>query len=202
MRILFLALVSVLTAMINIGFVIWAEKTKDIQQYFKFALVAGITGMLFCGCQGTAQQIILCIANATLLFTAYIDFKTQEVYRVIWAFPMAIAGMGISYTKEAILSLGIFFILQFFLFSKFYGKADSFCFCLSAETIVISNGQLLDCLIHMLIALTLMFVANLCKHNVDKHLKLKKPEPFIPYIYIAWIFIIFRLNGGMRYVFL
>ncbi len=202
MRILFLALVGFLTAMINIGFVIWVEKTKDIQQYFKIALAAGITGMLFCGCQGTAQQIILCIANATLLFTAYIDFKTQEVYRVIWIIPMVIAGIGIPRTKETALNLTIFFILQFFLFSKFYGKADSFCFCLSAETIAMSNGQLLDCLIHMLIALFLMFAINLYKHNVDKHLKLKKPEPFIPYIYVAWILIIFWINGGMRYVFL
>ena len=195
MRILFLALVSILTAMINIGFIAWIERPKDMQKYFKIVAAAGLMSILFCRCGSPVQQIIFCIVNATLLLAAYIDFKTQEVYRAIWIIPMIITGIDIPRTKTAVLYLVIFLALQLFLFSKFYGKADSFCFCLCAETIIMLNGQLIVCLIHMLIALALMFIANLCKHNVDKRLKLKKPEPFIPYIYASWFLIIFWLNG-------
>lgn len=202
MRILFLTFISILTIMINIGFIAWAERTKDIQKYFKIAAIAGVMSILFCRCESTVQQVIFCIVNTVLLLTAYIDFKTQEVYRIIWIIPMAIAGVGIPHTKTAVLHLIIFFALQLFLFSRFYGKADSFCFCLCAETIIMSNGQLIDCLIHMLMALTLMFITNLCKHNVNKRLNLKKSEPFIPYIYASWLLILFWLNGGVKYVFL
>lgn len=192
--------VGFLVAFLYACFTAWIDNEKNIQDNLKIAVIAGVSGAFIARQEGFAQQIVICVANAVLLFAAYTDNKKQEIYRITWALPMGIALMGMPHTKEAMLGLVFFATLQLLLFSRFYGKADSFAFCLCAGALSTVNGKPLDYLIQMLIALVLLLFINLWKHNVDRKLKLKKPVPFIPYIYTSWIIITILLIGGVRYV--
>ncbi|MBQ4536127.1 MAG: hypothetical protein II994_00750 [Lachnospiraceae bacterium] len=133
--------------------------------------------------------LLLGIVNGCFLFAMVMDLKVQKVYHFVWWIAGGAAWV-IWYieSREHILWLVFFWILQQRLFTRFYGKADGHAFSICAILRVALGGTMEDIWCHMIVAFGLLALVQLYKRNVDAKGKLKKPVPFIPYIWLTFWF--------------
>lgn len=87
---------------------------------------------------------------------------------------------------ECVAGLGLFVLLQLKLFSKMYGRADCYAFCVCALAEAAAGLGIVEFLIHMLAAFCLLAVIQGIHRNIDRRGNLKQPVPFLPYITLAF----------------
>ena len=130
--------------------------------------------------------IMLCLAYACIT-----DVKTCLVYNVTWwiagasaclLYPVGAKLPG----KEQLIELIIFLILQWKLFSGWYGKADCYAFSVCAVAGGSLGFGLLEYLIHMLGAFAILALVQGMRRNINRRGNLKHPVPFLPYITLAF----------------
>ena len=121
------------------------------------------------------------------LFRAAVeDSRTKLVKRYYWwiaggaGLCLLLVRGGISWF--ALQDLAIYMLLQFVLFSKFYGRADCHGFNCCAITLAAYGGNLYAFLWHMLLTFAGLAVIQLCRKNVNSKGNLKVPVALIPYL--------------------
>lgn len=128
----------------------------------------------------------------SLLYGCITDMKSQMVYNYTWWFGGMAAGGLLWKSLEAgqsaavLWNLSVYMTLQLALFSRMYGKADCYAFCVCAISEASLGMLLFDHLVLMLISLILLFPVQLWRHNIGKNGNLKKPVAFLPYIVSAF----------------
>ena len=88
------------------------------------------------------------------------------------------------------ISLILFVMIQYFVFRKLYGKADTMAFSICAMYLAGLGGDTEHYLWHMIISFILMTVVQAFAGNINKRGKLCKPVPMFPYISAGFIFLI------------
>ena len=146
------------------------------------ALQIGMWGVIF-GC---------------LLFAGIMDLRTCRVYRFIWWISGA-AAMVLLWESRAgrdfsMWGLFAYCLLQELFFGRMYGRADchAFCVCAAAGTSVGFTYR--DYLLHMLLAFGMLAVVQLAKHNVNRKGNLTVPVPFLPYISLSFLILLFLFS--------
>lgn len=128
---------------------------------------------------------------ACLLFACVTDCRTFLVYNVTWWISGA-AALGLLLLHGPLpgsaqwADLLAFIGIQLLLFSRLYGRADcyAFCVCAVAETAV--GMTLLDYLAHVTLAFLLLSLVQGMRHNIGRGGNLREPVPFLPYITLAF----------------
>jgi len=134
----------------------------------------------------------LMIFAGSMIMACIMDLREQMVYRFVWLIAGLAAvllivlhdreyGLGIDIWVEYIL----FVVIQYFWFSRFYGRADCHAFCVCAAVMLANGMGLKDWLIHMLFTFFGLSVVQLIRCNIRTDGRLKKPVPLIPYITVA-----------------
>lgn len=135
----------------------------------------------------------------SLLGACIMDIKEQMVYRFLWL----IGGVGALVLvtcrmQEAgvecseLIDLGIFIAIQQVWFARFYGRADCHAFSVCATAMVALEMDMLDYMMHMILAFVGLAVVQIIRCNVARNGRLKKPVPLIPYITVAfWLWVDF-----------
>lgn len=126
-----------------------------------------------------------------LLFACITDCKTCQVYNFTWWFSGTAALLLLvtgekPVSLENIAGLGLFLILQLKFFSKMYGRADCYAFCVCAAAETAAGMGLAEYLLHMLAAFFLLSVVQGARRNIAGNGNLKHPVPFLPYITLAF----------------
>lgn len=90
------------------------------------------------------------------------------------------------FAAENAAELGIFVLLQLKFFSRMYGRADCYAFCVCAAAEAAAGLGMAGFLGHMLGAFCLLAVVQGARRNIDAGGNLKRPVPFLPYITLAF----------------
>lgn len=114
------------------------------------------------------------------------DARWQRVHRYLWWISRA-ACMGLLLLHwEAFLQaagdLVFFALVQFFLFSRLYGRADCHAFQVCSMILAAYGGGVKSYLLHMLFTILALGLVQLCKKNINKKGDLKEPVALIPYM--------------------
>lgn len=125
------------------------------------------------------------------------------VYNFTWWIGGLAAGVLLWSSLEAgqpaavLWHLSVCMALQLGLFSRLYGKADCYAFCVCAIAEASLGMRLPDHLVLMLLSLILLFPVQLWRRNIGKDGNLRQPVAFLPYIMsafgihlIAWSFML------------
>ncbi len=129
--------------------------------------------------------IIVC-----LLLACVTDCRTLRVYNVIWWISGVAAAvlMARSDTWRMVLpDLCFFCLVQLKLFSRMYGKADCYAFCVCAAAGASRGFGCMEYLLHMALAFGILAAVQLCRRNLDRRGNLRQPVAFLPYITIAFL---------------
>ncbi len=169
-----------------------------------------------------AQEILCSLLAGGLLAAACMDAVNSYVYNYVWwwclpwtgmllGLPVAKAYMGDGLWRitgrlgiQQAATVVLFVLLQQILFAQMYGRADCHAFSVCALAGCVWQGNLLWFLIHMLLAVTLLAVVQLCRRNVTKDGKLRVPKPFIPYIVVTFwlqIPVMLYLQSGTTHIY-
>lgn len=129
--------------------------------------------------------VILCFLAATVQ-----DIRTKTVVNLLWVIS-GIAGLLLNLPNlrtgvEGHVGEVIFFCgAQLLLFSRFYGKADVYAFCVCAVVLHSLGDGLKEYLLLSLLAIGYLALVQICRRNVRKDGNLKVPVAFLPYITLA-----------------
>lgn len=140
----------------------------------------------------------------SLLYGCITDMKSQLVYNFTWWFGGLAAGgllwrsLYAGQPAAALWDLAVYMILQFGLFSRMYGKADCYAFCVCAIAETALGMGFRDYLVLMLLSLSLLFPVQLLRRNIAKNGNLRKPVAFLPYITAAFALHIISIRSGGR----
>ncbi len=133
----------------------------------------------------------------SLLYGCATDLKNKAVYNFTWWFGGLAAG-GLLWRSllpgrpvTVLWYLGVYMAIQLGLFSRLYGKADCYAFCVCAIAEASLGMTLFDYLILTLLAVFLLFPIQLYRRNIAKNGNLKRPVAFLPYITTAFAVHIF-----------
>lgn len=137
--------------------------------------------------------IALCFLEACVT-----DCRTREVYNVTWWISGAAAAVLLVWSGEAerrlLQELFLFWVIQMTIFSKLYGKADCYAFCVCAAAEASEGMGLREYLLHMAAAFALLTVVQLLRRNVDGRGNLKRAVPFLPYITLAFALLLLMVR--------
>lgn len=129
-----------------------------------------------------------------MLFNACTDLYSQDIYTAFYPVMTLIGFIYLIGVREYPLYLSItlyviIWILQRFLFSRYYGRGDAsvliICSLFLGYDIIPLEENLLINMAALFLGLVIFTVVNIFAKNMDKKLKLKKPEAFVPYIMLA-----------------
>ncbi len=165
----------------------------SLKEYRFFLYVSGINAMiLFWGMPMGWTLVVMAVFAGCLILGCITDCKACEVYQFIWWVAGAMSMLLLcKYLGEENVSqlprlvvLLFYCILQECFFCKFYGRADCHAFVICALAAFGMGMDLLDCLVHMLLAFVGLAVVQLFRGNVNRKGNLKHPVAFLPYITI------------------
>lgn len=124
-----------------------------------------------------------------LLFACATDCRTCRVYNVTWWISGAAAAvlLGRSGAWQLLPELGFFCLLQLKLFSRMYGKADCYAFCVCAAAGASEGFGCMEYLLHMALAFGILAAVQLGHRNLDRRGNLRQPVAFLPYITVAFL---------------
>lgn len=145
-----------------------------------------MSGMLL---SGALWGILVCC----LFWASYQDVQTRQIYNVTWwvAAPAAIVLCLLQGEQVgSIYEYGIYALLQVLFFGKTYGRADSYAFLTCGIAITSLGGGLQEYLLHMLFTYLLLGVVQAFRRNIAGNGNLKEPVPFLPYITLAFFFLL------------
>lgn len=124
-----------------------------------------------------------------LLGAAYMDLRNHWVYNYVWWWCLLWAGI-LGFTANGgyqnIIAVLLFIMLQQFLFSRMYGRADCHAFSVCALAECGTGAGMVMFLMHMLLSVLLLTTVQLFRGNVTPRGRLREPQPFIPYIVAAF----------------
>lgn len=142
------------------------------------------------------RALLWAVISVCFLTASVEDCRTCEVHNLLWwisgtAAALLIVQNGIS--RALLLELTVFCLLQLILFSRMYGRADCYAFCVCAAAEASLGAGLQEYLVHMLFAFGILAVIQLFRHNVNRKGNLKQAVPFLPYITVSFglFFLIF-----------
>lgn len=155
-------------------------------------------GILLMGCcLGAGITVRLCSPQQPILWAGYLiltvyltvcaitDFQTCKVYDLL-QIPAAVAGAVLCLLQaplpEGGRGLVLFALLQYLLFTRFYGEGDVMAFQICSLYLVGRGGDLQTLLLHMALAFILLGGVQAFKRNINQKGNLKAPVPFLPYI--------------------
>lgn len=118
------------------------------------------------------------------------DARWQRVHRYLW-WISGTAGLGLLFLHWEIFlhaagDLVFFAMVQFFLFSKLYGRADCHAFQVCSMVLGAYGGTLKIYLFHMLFTIIMLGLVQICRRNVNKKGDLKEPVALLPYLMPAF----------------
>lgn len=135
--------------------------------------------------RGAAVQLAAGVLSAYLLCASITDARTCEVYTFLHI-PGAAAGVFLLFRENALapafVPLTVFALLQRFLFTRMYGKADGKVFWVCALYQAAFGAALVQFLLHMAAAFTCLAAVQAIRGNIDTRGNLKRKVPFVPYI--------------------
>jgi len=145
--------------------------------------------------------LLLGIFAGCLLLACITDAFLCQVHCFVWwiALPAGVA-LLVAKLREmrmardiviVLLGLLLFGFLQYSLFGRTYGRADSHAFfaCALVETALGAGLEVY--FLHMTVAYILMIIVQIGKKNITKRGMLKYPVPFLPYINLSfWLVIV------------
>lgn len=137
------------------------------------------------------RAVLWGILWCSLLFGCITDLKSQRVYNFTWWFGGLAAG-GLLWKSlcpgkaEVLWQLALFMALQMWMFSRMYGKADCYAFCVCAIAEAALGMGFRGYLKLMLLALMLLFPVQLFRRNIARDGNLRHPVAFLPYISVAF----------------
>jgi hypothetical protein len=139
--------------------------------------------------------LLLGVFAGCLLAAGIMDWWEQMVYRYVWwTGGVAAAGMFLVFhpSIKALLPLGVFAVLQYGIFGRFYGRADCHAFCVCALMMTALRFRFLDYVMHMAVVFAGLTVTQLFRGNVCGNGRLKKPVALVPYIAAGfWLWVDF-----------
>ena len=139
------------------------------------------------------SMILWAVIAGCFLFACVTDCRTCEVYNFTWwlSGTAAVLLMFLNGGESAKIlpQLCFFCLLQLLVFSKMYGRADCYAFCVCAMAEASAGKGLFEFLLQMLLAFGVLTVVQFFRGNVDAGGKLKQPVPFLPYITLAFVMI-------------
>ncbi len=151
---------------------------------------------------GKGDGFCLSVVLGCLLVACITDLRYYMVHNFIWwmsgtaAVAMALREGVLSYKEESffenMISVILFLILQLCFFSKLYGRADCYAFCVCGLAFLGLNMHIYHCLMHMLVAYFILFVIQLLRKNIGKSGNLKVPIAFLPYITASFLIILHK----------
>lgn len=167
-------------------------------------LVSAITMKITISCltigEPGSDRLLLSVIGGCLILACVTDLVLCQVYNFIWWIALAAAAVlfwrslyipKIEAKEEILIALLLFLLLQFTVFGRTYGKADSYAFCVCAVTEATRGIKLAGFLSHMLLAYALLFLVQTIHGNLNKRGNLKKSVPFLPYITITfWVLMV------------
>lgn len=177
------------------------EKNKRLLTVIAWGNAGIITGMnsivpeVSWSVFGECSSIFMCVGQVSaglfaggLLAAAAMDAAECYVYNYVWWWCLLWTVPVFGVSGKSPVAIVLFIILQQGLFARMYGRADAHAFCVCALAESVFGGGMLLYLIHMMLAVLLLAVVQLCRCNVMRNGRLKIPQPFVPYIVIVfWI---------------
>ena len=167
---------------------------KDMyRMIYGYSILVGIWLALCQNHWGKTGQLACGVLAAYLLVSSITDWQTCEVYDFLHIMG-ALAAVAVFCrqppTKDVLISLAVYWLLQHFLFSRMYGEADAMAFLVCALFESVHGYGLLTYLLHMGTAFLVLGAVQAVKHNINRRGNLKKPVPFLPYIALTvWVFL-------------
>jgi hypothetical protein len=135
------------------------------------------------------SRVLRAVIALCLLWACATDKKSFEVYNLVWAISAPAAFLLlVTYGRlnaGTCLSLAVFGLLQLLLFSKMYGKADCYAFCVCSMALAAEGFGFEMYVVHMAAAFTLLAALQLLRGNVNRRGNLKEPVAFLPYITVS-----------------
>ncbi len=165
-------------------------------------------GIIRCVTAGETKGscILFSVIGGSLLLACVTDLAICHVYNFTWIPALAAAAVllwsGLSTAEtaawaERLSPLLAFFLLQFVVFCRMYGRADCYAFCVCAAAEAARGMKMSGFLFHMLLAYMLLFMVQLVRGNMNRAGNLKKPVPFLPYITVSfWMTIMHQYPSG------
>ncbi len=158
-------------------------------------ILMGMLLMAFCQSEEIVKDVLGCFFWASIAMAAYSDYLFHEIYNFVYI--PAIAGsifriVFMEISVIVVIELIIFCIVQFFLFSRFYGLSDCIAFSTCALYMTADNAGLKKYLYLMSITFILLAIVQLVKKNINRKGNLKRPVGLIPYIAVSMM--IMQLN--------
>lgn len=153
--------------------------------------------------QTDLEAALLDMILGCLLFASITDWYIGKAYHFIWwigiaaaflCFCLKIGQSGSYHTAAAAISLLIFAGLQQVVFAGLYGRADchAFCVCAFAES---SFGMGMTAFwVHMVLAFGLLIIVQGIRGNIGKSGCLKEPVPFLPYITVSFLLMLWQFS--------
>lgn len=170
--------------------------------------LAGITGSWLLrwrlGPQEIFSRLFLAIILGCLLLACITDLAICQVHNFVWWFGGIAAGLLLLTEirrKSGIIGsllpeLLVFCVIQLVLFSRLYGRADCYAFCVCAGAEAGLGFGIMGFLQHMFFAFLLLAVVQAFRKNITRKGSLKRPVPFIPYITTAFYLLLFFWNSS------
>lgn len=154
--------------------------------YVSFFLQEGMVGLL------------LGISLGCFCFGVCSDLTMKHAYRFGWLLVYGACALGFcarDLPAYVVLELFLFAALQFFWFSRFYGKADCHGFVAGAMILGLFGGRFRDYVMQMTYAFFLLFVVQAFRRNINRVGNLKEPVAFLPYVAAGLSFALLNLFG-------
>ena len=144
--------------------------------------------------------LLIAIGCGGLLASATLDYQTTSVPDILHYFSIlmfipaiCVNYKGGIYSRIEIIGFVFFFLLQFLVFSRTFGFSDALAFVAFGTLCFAQNKGWESMMGGMVVAYLILIAVQLCKRNISKKFKLKKPVAFIPYIFAAYAFTLFIL---------
>ena len=90
------------------------------------------------------------------------------------------------YNLMLIIELAIFIILQLFVFSRTFGFSDALAFSVFGLSCFALGLGWETMMTGMILSYFILIIVQLFKRNINRKMRLKKPVPFIPYIFASY----------------
>ena len=109
-----------------------------------------------------------------LLYACVTDIRTCEVYNFTWWLAGAAAigrfllrgGVDATVLPELV----FFCMVQLLCFTRLYGKADCYAFCVCAAALASEGGGLLEFVLQMALAFCMLAFVQLLRRNIDRYI--------------------------------
>lgn len=139
------------------------------------------------------SAVLWAVIAGCFLFACVMDCRTCEVYNITWwvsgTAAVLLMFLGDWEYARILPQLCFFCLIQLLVFTRMYGRADCYAFCVCAMAEASAGKGLFEFLLQMLLAISVLAVVQIFRGNVDARGKLKQPVPFLPYITLAFAMI-------------